>query len=159
MNMQLRMDTFLVAAEIWQGTVIFIWREVACSMLMNRQQMCVRHTSWLLCREMTSLSSDEAWRPRLHDASVDGTERSIRYDRTSPFSTLNSNVATLTLWLPNKIFRNCCLAPNEFLRFSPLAPNKIFGFSLQAPNKIWPSTFSPTTDYLILFYEKSIGPM
>ena len=65
----------------------------------------------------------------------------------------------LTIWLPNKFGWNCHFAPNKFFRFSPLTPNKIFGFSLLAPNKIWPSTFPPTTDRMILFSEKSIGPM
>ena len=59
----------------------------------------------------------------------------------------------LTLWLPNKIFRNCHLVPNKFFRFSSLVPNRIFGFSLLVPDKIWPSTFPPTTDRMILFSE------
>ena len=65
----------------------------------------------------------------------------------------------LILWLPNKIFRNYHLTPNKMFGFSSLASNKMFGFSLLDPNKIWPSTFPPTTDHMILFSEKSIGPM
>ena len=65
----------------------------------------------------------------------------------------------LALWLPGKIFRHCHLVPDKFFHFSSLVPDKIFGFSLLVPDKIWPSTFPPTTDRLILFSEKSIGPM
>ena len=43
----------------------------------------------------------------------------------------------LTIWLPNKIFRNCHLAPNKFFCFSPLASNEIFGFSLLASKKFF----------------------
>ena len=65
-------------------------------------------------------------------------------------------VKHLTLWLLNKFFCNCHLAPNKFFRFSFLASNNFFGFSLLAPNKIRTSTFLPTTDCMILFYEKNV---
>ena len=65
----------------------------------------------------------------------------------------------LTLWLPGTFFRKCKLVPDKFFRFSSLVPGKIFGFSLLVPDKIWPLTFPPTTDRMILFSEKSIGPM
>ena len=67
----------------------------------------------------------------------------------------------LTLWLPNKIFRNFSVIWHQ-INFSvshPWHQMKFFGFSLVAPNKMWRSTFSLTTDRMILFPEKSIGPM
>ena len=42
LDLQLQMDTSLVAAKIWWGTVILVWRKVACSMLIYRlPQICV----------------------------------------------------------------------------------------------------------------------
>ena len=60
----------------------------------------------------------------------------------------------LTLWLWNKIFRNCHLARNKFFRFSSLAPNKIFGFSLLAQNKIWPSILRRPPTVCFIFWKK-----
>ena len=66
--------------------------------------------------------------------------------------------SALTLWLPNKFCRNS-FGTKYVFTLCHLARNKLFRFSLLAPNKIWPSTFLPAACCMILFYEKSIGPM
>ena len=122
---------------------------------LNWNQTCYINTFWP--NDLTIKKFLEYW-SILVDQTLKCTEITVEIV-ICILLTLIALTIILTLWLPNKIFRNCHLAPNKIFGFSPLAPNKIFGFSFLAPNKIWLSTFPPTTDRMILFSEKNIGPM